>query len=177
MLDWICSLPYLTFTECGTSSHGGFVNIFKSQLPQSTLFLWLAFNKIPIMLFPQHEKINHSDGMIQLLKAGSHSPQFCPSESLTSFQHRVARLLRVKIWVPRLIHSHSVKSLEDVGMNPVNSAEISKGWLSVLLARQTGLDFLPPFVSLGSHVRCYMLNSMLWLHTKDIFAHLWDQIS
>lgn len=126
------------------------------------------------MLFPQHEKINRSDRMIQLLKARSHSPQSCPSDSFSFLQHR---LLRVKIWVPRLIHSHSVKPLEDVGMNPVNSAEMSKGWLGVLLARQTGLDFLPPFVSLSSHVRCYMLNSMVWLHTKDIFAHLWDHLS
>lgn len=84
------------------------------------------------------------------MKAGTHSSQSCPSESLSSLWHRMARLLRLKVWVPRLIHSHSGKPLEDVGTNPVNSAEVSKGWLSVLLARMTG--FLPPFVFLNSHV-------------------------
>lgn len=79
--------------------------------------------------------------------------------------------------MPRLIRSHALKPLEDVGRNPVNSAEVSKGWLSVLLTRQTDLDFLPPFVSLISHVLYYMQNSMLWLHTKDMCAHLWDHIS
>lgn len=146
ILCWIkftlCLIWHLQNVELAPTDE---LSIFLKASFLSPLFFsnWLSKRFQYCCFHNINQKINHSGRMIQLLKAGSHSPQSCPSESLSSLHHRVATLLKVKIWVLRLVHSHSVKPLEDMGTNPVNSAEVSKGRLRVLLARQTGLDFLP----------------------------------